>query len=289
MAGCQLEYMPLLCTIYELLFEPGAPGLGGMAPSTMGYNAWYVVHGPIARQLELNCGGGLLGPGSRANVSIGRAIRLGMMNLAGLRPDRVDRACLGQAFKYGAVIAEDEAASPWGPLHSTLGLEAGQSAVSMSWGAHPRITYNREARDPRALLTSIAEDLATIANLDSPSARAPAGGTLGTTMSDPGGFMRERGRLVVMGAGHRQILEAAGWTRRQAQEYLWERCHRSVGDARAKGYETSPFVRDDQQDDERIPLVSSPEKFHIVFAGGAGGATISVSSIISTRPVNSGN
>jgi hypothetical protein len=140
---------------------------------------------------------------SKANGSIGRAIRLGMMNLAGLRPDRVDRACLGQAFKYGAVIAEDEAASPWGPLHSTFGLDPGQSAVSMSWGAHPRITYNHEAHDPPALLTSIAEDLATIANLDSPSARRPAGGTPGTTMSDPGGFMRERGRLVVMGAGHR--------------------------------------------------------------------------------------
>jgi hypothetical protein len=69
MAGCRPDYMPLLCTIYELLFEPGAHGLGGMAPSTMGYNAWYIVHGPIARQLQLNCGGGLLGPGARANVA----------------------------------------------------------------------------------------------------------------------------------------------------------------------------------------------------------------------------
>lgn len=288
MAGCRPEYMPLLCTIYELLFEPGAPGLGGMAPSTMGYNAWYIVHGPIARQLELNCGGGLLGPGARANVAIGRAIRLGMMNLAALRPDRVDRSCLGQAFKYGAVIAEDEAASPWEPLHSTFGVDARTSAVTMSWGAHPRITYNSETRDPRALLTSIAEDLSTIANLDSPSARGPAGGTAGTTMADPGAFMRERGRLVVMGGGHRKILEAAGWSRRQVQEFLWQCCQRTVADARAKGFETSPFIRAEQKDEELVRLVTSPEKFHIVFAGGPGGVTISVSSIATTRPVRSG-
>jgi hypothetical protein len=85
-----------------------------------------------------------------------------------------------------------------------------------------------------------------------------------------------------------RILEAAGWTRRQTQEFLWRHCQRTVADARAKGFETSPFVRPDQKDDDFIRLVTQPEKFHIVFAGGAGGVSISVSSIASTRPVGAG-
>src|SRR3546814_17498919 len=102
-----------------------------MAASTMGYNAWVVIHGPIGRKLGLNHAGGLLGPGDRGNVAIGRAIRLGMMNLAGLKTDLVDRACLGQAFTYGVVIAEDELASPWPPLPtSSEELGVGKERVS---------------------------------------------------------------------------------------------------------------------------------------------------------------
>lgn len=285
MAGCKPDYMPLLCSIYELLFQPNQQVVAGLAASTMGYNAWYVVHGPVARQLGLNAGGGLFGPGARANVAIGRAIRLGMMNLASLKPNLVDRACLGQAFKYGAVIAEDEQVSPWGPLHASLGFGADESVVTMSWGAHPRVTFNSEATEPTQLLRAIAEDLSVVANFDSPMARGPAGGTLGTTEEDPGASMRSRERLVVMSEGHRRILSSAGWTRAQAQQFLYERCQRKAGDARAKGYETSPYVWPEMPDAERIPLVRSPENFHFLFAGGTGDATMTVSSIITSRRV----
>src|SRR3546814_11142031 len=94
-----------------------------------------------------------------------------MMNLAGLKTDLVDRACLGQAFKYGVVIAEDELASPWRPLHTTFGLEAEESGITVSWGAHPRITYNSQATSPEPLLRSVAEDMSVITNLDSPTDR----------------------------------------------------------------------------------------------------------------------
>src|SRR3546814_17371113 len=92
---------------------------------------------------------------------------------SGLKTDLVDRACLGQAFKYGFVIAEDELASPWRPLHTTFGLEAEESGITVSWGAHPRITYNSQATSPEPLLRSVAEDMSVITNFDSPTARLP--------------------------------------------------------------------------------------------------------------------
>src|SRR3546814_17215504 len=82
-----------------------------------------------------------------------------MMNLAGLKTDLVDRACLGQAFKYGVVIAEDVLASPWRPLDTTFGLEAEESGITVSWGAHPRVTYNSQATSPDLLLRSVEEDM----------------------------------------------------------------------------------------------------------------------------------
>ena len=81
MAGCGPELMPLLAPMFEKLFGPESQaGLGGMAASTGGYNCWFVIHGPIAKQLGINSGNGLFGPGSNANVALGRAIRLAMMN-----------------------------------------------------------------------------------------------------------------------------------------------------------------------------------------------------------------
>src|SRR3546814_18081980 len=101
---------------------------------------------------------------------------------------------LGQAFKYGVVIAEDELASPWRPLHTTFGLEAEESGITVSWGAHPRITYNSQATSPEPLLRSVAEDMSVITNFDSPTARLP-GDTLAIDV-DPAeiGGRRSRAR-----------------------------------------------------------------------------------------------
>src|SRR3546814_10266244 len=122
---------------------------------------------------------------------------------------------LGQAFKYGVVIAEDELARPWRPLHTTVGLEAEESGITVSWGAHPRITYNSQGTSPEPLLGSVAEDMSVITNFDSPTARLP-GENLDSAVG-PGVLKGIRGRLLVMGEGHRRVIEAAGWTREQTR------------------------------------------------------------------------
>ena len=51
--------------------------------------------GPIAGELDINAGYNALGQGWRANASIGRAVRLVMINVAGARPGVLDRATQG--------------------------------------------------------------------------------------------------------------------------------------------------------------------------------------------------
>src|SRR5471030_2567808 len=82
MAGCKAEYMPVVVATIEALADP-LYGYHGPATSTGGSAVFMLVNGPIARELDINCGDNLFGPGWRANATIGRAVRLVMRNVIG--------------------------------------------------------------------------------------------------------------------------------------------------------------------------------------------------------------
>src|SRR4029450_10402039 len=97
--------------------------------STGGAGPLLIVNGPIARRLEINCEDNLFGPGSPPTAPIGRAIRLIMRNVIGTLPGLLDRGTLGHPGKYSYVIAENEAESPWMPLHAHSAFKTEQSKV----------------------------------------------------------------------------------------------------------------------------------------------------------------
>ena len=82
MAGCKPEYMPIVVAAVEALGDPRF-GYHGPATSTGGSAIFMVVNGPIARELHMNSGDNLFGPGWRANATIGRALRLIVANVGG--------------------------------------------------------------------------------------------------------------------------------------------------------------------------------------------------------------
>ena len=67
----------------------------------------------------------MLGPGNRANATIGRAIRLILKNIGGAI-DGIDQATHGSPAKYSLCFAEDENAINWPSLHEDLGYEKSQ-------------------------------------------------------------------------------------------------------------------------------------------------------------------
>src|SRR4029078_7910235 len=83
-----------------------------------------VVNGPIVRALGLQAGYNSYGQGVRANVTIGRAVRLGLMNVGGGLSRRGDRATQGTPAKIAYCVAENEAESPWEPLDVEAGAPA---------------------------------------------------------------------------------------------------------------------------------------------------------------------
>src|SRR4030095_4021663 len=122
MAGCRPEYMPVVAAAVEGIADPRW-SYHGPGTSTGGAGVLMIVNGPIARELDINAGDNLFGPGWRANATIGRALRLVMRNVAGSRPGLLDRGTLGHPGKVSYVIAENETESPWTPLHGERGVK----------------------------------------------------------------------------------------------------------------------------------------------------------------------
>ena len=158
MAGCKPEYMPVVIAAVEGI---GAPlwSYHGPGTSTGGAGVLVIVNGPIARELDINAGDNLFGPGWRANATIGRAVRLVMRNVCGSRPGTLDRGTLGHPGKLSYVIAENEAESPWTPLHVERGFRPEQSTVTVLAAMGPHQFYNQLSNTAEGVLTTVCDDM----------------------------------------------------------------------------------------------------------------------------------
>jgi hypothetical protein len=208
MAGCRPEYMPVVVAVVRSLCAP-AFAYHGPASSTGGSAMVLVVNGPIARRLGINSGNNAFGQGHRANATIGRAVRLIMMNAMNTRPGFLDRATLGNPGKYAFCFAEHEEDHPWEPLHVSRGLRSGDSAVTLIASNSLYQVYNQLAATPESLLLCFADALS---NMGSPNLK---------------GFNET---LIVFAGEHADILKAAGWSRSDVQHFLIEHTRRPLAD-----------------------------------------------------------
>ena len=131
MAGCRPEYLPVVLAAVSCVLDLDF-NMRGVQTTDENVAPLLVVNGPVARQLAINGSFGALGPGWQANAAIGRALRLVMNNIGGGWPGAVSFAGLGQPGRYTLCLAENEAQSPWAPLHTESGLVADASAVTVT-------------------------------------------------------------------------------------------------------------------------------------------------------------
>ena len=77
--------------------------------------------------------GALQGNGSRANVTIGRAIKLVLQNIGGAKLGGTESSTLGSPAKISLCVAEREEklTAGWSPRHVELGYDRGASVVSV--------------------------------------------------------------------------------------------------------------------------------------------------------------
>ena len=93
-----------------------------------------IVNGPIVQRLRINCGTGVFGPGWRANATIGRALRLVQLNIAGSIPGRTTMSTQASPGRFTMCFGEHEERSPWEPFHVQHGFKPTDSTVSVFTG-----------------------------------------------------------------------------------------------------------------------------------------------------------
>jgi DNA-binding IclR family transcriptional regulator len=163
LAGCRPEHLPVVLAAVEAACTDEFNAHGLLA-TTWGAGPAVVVNGAIAREIGMNAGGNALGQGSRANLTIGRALQLVIRNVGGGRPGEVDRAALGHPGKVGFCFAEDEDGSPWEPLSVSRGVAPGASAVTVFAAEGPRGIADQISRTPESLARSLAAGLRGVAH-----------------------------------------------------------------------------------------------------------------------------
>ena len=249
MAGGTKEYFPIVLAAAEAM-QPSVST--GLLQSTTGQSQLLIVNGPIRTELGFNGAGNVFGPGFTANASVGRAIRLIVMNAFGIRPRAFDQATQGTPAKYSFCIAENEEASPWEPLHVERGFPASSNVVTIHFARSTLHIENRSSNKAEEVLLTIAD-----------------------SMSYAGSYMAGRGYTVVMGPEHAALLSRQGWSKSDAKQFLFEHWGRRAGDLRRMGLlPPAADGKDAPADDELLRFGQSPDSILLVVAG-AGNAGIS--------------
>jgi hypothetical protein len=157
MAGCRPEYMPVLIAALKAM-SPAVFTRTDLE-STHSWNPFVVINGPIARQLDIDCGQGLIT--HSVNHVIGYALELMVRNISGLRIKETRMGTFGYPLPY--VLAEDEEFLKnigWNPHHVEKGFEKNVSTVSMGtstvWGQN----VIPSTSDSRLVMQVIARDVA---------------------------------------------------------------------------------------------------------------------------------
>jgi hypothetical protein len=246
MAGGLPEYLPVVVAIVKAMCEPEF-GFHGVTASTGGSAPFVIVNGPVRLALGMNATHNVLGNGSRPNATIGRALRLLIINVLGGIPGQLDRSTLGHPGKFTFCVAEDEEDSPWLPLATERGVTPGASAVTVLAVESPHQIMNEWTHDPRDIAETYAA--AIRANMLTYSIWA-------------GNY------AIVVPKQHRQIFAEAGWSKRDLRERVHERARVSRREWRAVG---KSAVAPRKDEDAIYTALRSPDDLLVVAAGGPAG------------------
>jgi len=253
MAGCLPAYLPVIGAAVEAI-SAGEFNLVGIATTTGSAAPMIIVNGPIVQQIGLNAEGNVFGPGNRANATIGRALSLVLRNVGGAIPGELDMATIGQPAKYTCCIAENEAASPWLPLHVERGFNQNDSVVTVVG-----IAGSVEMVDSSS---NTAEDLA-----QTYSQSMLIAGTAGS-----GGLLGGGEPLLVLPPEIANAFQRAGCSKAQARALIHERAvlprNRLSNAIRAHRATLAESAGNDPDADLRI--AESADDVMIVVAGGVG-------------------
>jgi hypothetical protein len=255
MAGCRPEYLPVVLGGIALILREEF-NMGGVQCTMHGVAPLMIVNGPYAQRIGLHGGNGCFGPGFRANATIGRAIRLMLMNLGGGIPGLASATVFGSPIRYSACLTEHMARSPWESLAVSRGYSSEDDVITCAMVESPRLHFDDVSTEPERLLAGI-----------------------GDAMTAPGSWNMwfNSDMVVAMGPQHAALCASAGLTRAHVQRRLCELAVRPQGNLKRGGNWRPERARamnlDPDDDDCPVTAVKDPDRLHLIVAGGMGPVT----------------
>jgi hypothetical protein len=275
MAGCRPEYFPIVMLAVEAMCEEPF-NLYAIQATTHLCAPLVIVNGPAAKELDINSGHNAFGPGKQANATIGRAIRLALVNIGGAIPASGDMSTFGSPAKYSYCVAENEAASPWEPLHVERGFPPDASTVTVVGAECPHNVNDHESITAEGILTTIAGTMAITGTNDVFYAAQP---------------------VVILSPEHAKTVAQGGYSKADAKRFLQAHAHLPLGKFSRENIERRFRVAYKEKyatagADAPVPVVQRAEDIIIAVIGGAGkhsayiptfGATKSVTRALKRR------
>ncbi len=249
MAGCRPEYMPVLIAAIQAIVVP-AFNPDSVQVTTHPATPMLILNGPIRAALDVNGGSNAMGQGWRANATIGRALRLVLVNLGGATPGGVDRSTQGQPGKFTFCFGENEEDSPWEPLHVERGFGQVESAVTPIAAAGTNHIVNGSS-DAEDLLASLTYGILT-----------PASNNVILPMGEP---------VLLLCPDHAQLLAGAGYTKATLKQHLFERARVPAGWISEYIWARREQIGRSVDRTASVPMAEEWDKIILAVVGGPGG------------------
>ena len=255
MAGCKPDYLPVVLGGIELMLREEF-NLNGVQGTMHGVAPLMIVNGPYAKKIRINGSNGCFGPGFRANATIGRAIRLMLLNLGGGIAGVASATVFATPLRYTACISENTERSPWETIAAARGHAPDENTITCAMVESPRLCYDDASQTPERLLTGLADSMSAMCSWNQ------------HVRSD---------MVVAMGPEHATICSRAGMRRADVHAWLIQHAGRKVRDLKGGGNwrpERARALGIDPEDDERfVPVIKDARDLHLIVAGGWGPLT----------------
>ncbi len=268
MAGCKPEYFPLVLLALEAMAEEPY-NLYGTQATTHPCTPMLIFNGPVAAEIGINSGHNAMGNYFRANAVIGRAARLALVNIGAAIPGTGDMATAGTPAKFTFCVAENEAASPWEPLHVELGFPGASSTVTVVAAESPHNVNDHESLTPEGILTMIAGSMATTGSNNAYYAGQP---------------------VLAFGPEHAATAASGGMSKADIKRWLFDHATIPLSKFSKEGIERR-FRRKLADQFANAPLDApvhmwaKPEDLIVIVTGGAGKHSQYVPTFGNTRAV----
>ena len=250
MAGCKPEYLPVVLGAIKLMLREEF-NLNGVQGTMHGVAPLMIVNGPYAKQIGIHGSNGCFGPGFRANASIGRAIRLMLLNLGGGIPGVGSATVFSTPLRYTACLTENTERSPWETIAAARGHASDENTITCAMVESPRLCYDDASLTPERLLTGLADSMSAMCSWNQ------------HVRSD---------MVVAMGPEHATICAKAGMHRADVHAWLIKHAGRRVRDLKGGGNwrpERARALNIDPEDDERfVPVIKDARDLHLIRQAG---------------------